>query len=173
MKMKKLIFVLSGLFLVTIMATSAFSWGPRWGGGGHMMGNWGGEYGNRGHYNYGYEVLTEEQRTKLTELDKKFYDETAELRNKMWTKSTELNTLLNMEDPDITKAKALQKEVNDLRSELDLKGLEYQVAARKIVPDTGLGRGYGRGYGKHMWGGGPGMGYGHHMRGPAPETCWN
>lgn len=170
--MKKLLFALSGLFLVTILATSAFSWGPHRGGGGHMMGNWGGEYGNRGQYNYGYEVLTEEQRTELTELDKKFYDETAELRNKMWTKSTELNTLLNMENPDITKAKALQKEVNDLRSELDLKGLEYQVAARKIVPDTGLGRGYGRGYGKHMWGGGPGMGYGHHMRGLGPETCW-
>ncbi|MFC1862612.1 Spy/CpxP family protein refolding chaperone [Thermodesulfobacteriota bacterium] len=158
--MKKIIIVLSGLFLVTILATSAFSWGNHGRGGGHMMGNWGGDYGDRGQSNYGYDALTEEQRAKLTELDKKFYDETADLRNKMWTKSTELNTLLDTEDPDITEAKALQKEVNDLRAELDSKGLEYQVAVRKIVPDSGFGRGYGRGYGNHM-------------RGYGPETCWN
>ena len=170
--MKKLIIVLSGLFLVSVMATSAFSWGHHWGGG-HMMGNWGRDYGNRGQYNYGYGSLTEEQRIKLTELDKKFYDETTDLRDNMWTKSNELNILLDSEDPDIAKAKALQKEINDLRAELDSKGLEYQIEVRKILPDTSYSRGYGRGYGKHMWGPGPRMGYGYHMRGYGPETCWN
>jgi zinc resistance-associated protein len=173
-KMKKIIIVLSGLFLVTILATSAFSWGHHWRGGGHMMGNWGRDYDDRGQYNkYGYETLTEEQRAKLTDLDKKFYDETKDLRDNLWTKSTELNTVLNNENPDIEKAKALQKEINDLRAELDSKGLEYQVEARKIVPDARYGRGYGRGYGHHMWGGGTGRGYGYDKRGYGPGSCWN
>ena len=171
--MKKIWTVLSGLFLVTLLATSAFSWGNHWRGGGHMMGNWDRDYDDRGQDKYGYETLTEEQRTKLTELDKKFYDETADLRDNLWTKSTELNTLLNNENPDIEKAQAFQKEINDIRAELNSKGLEYQVEARKIVPDTKYSRGYDMGYGHHMLGGGPGMEYGYHMRGYVPGACWN
>jgi zinc resistance-associated protein len=170
--MKKLTIVLSGLFLVTILAASAFSWDHHWRGGGHMMGSWGRDY-DRGPYNNGYGDLTEEQRTKLTELDKKFYDETAELRDDLWKKSTELNSILNNENPDIEKAKALQKEISDLSAELDSKGLEYQVEVRKIVPETRYSRGYGRGYGHHKWGPGPGMGYGYHMRDYGPGSCWN
>ena len=137
------------------------------------MGSWDRDYGDRGKYSYGYGTLTEEQRTKLTELDKKFYDETKELRDELWTKSNELNTLLDKENPDIEKAKALQKEINDIRTELDSKVPEYQVEAGKIVPDSRYSRGYGRGYGHHMWGSGPDRGYGYHMRGYGPGACWN
>lgn len=145
--------------MVTILAASAFSWDHHWRGGGHMMGNWGRDY-DRGTYNYGNRGLTEEQRTKLTELDKKFYDETAEIRDNLWKKSNELNTLLDNKDPDIVKEKTLQKEISDLSPELDSKGLEYQVEARKIVPEARYGGGYGRGYR-------------YHMRGYGPETYWN
>lgn len=170
--MKKIMIVLGGLFLVTILATSAFSWGPPWRGEGCGRGNWDRDSGDRGRYNYGNETLTEEQKTNLNDLDKEFYDETKELRDELWTKSTELNTVLNKENPDIEKAKALQKEINDLRTELDSKGLEYQIEARKIVPDSRYSRGYGKGYGRHMWRGGPERRYGYHMRGDGPNTCW-
>ena len=172
--MKKFMVVLCSIFLVTILAMVSFSWAHRWGsGGGHMMGNWGENYSDRGEYSEGYRALTDEQKVKLEALDKKFYDETADLRNKMRTKSNELNTLLNSEDPDVVMAKSIQKEINDSSAELDLKGLEYQLEARKIVPDTGFSNGYGMGFGHHMWGGNPQMGFMRPMRGNGPGSCWN
>ena len=52
--------------------------------------------------------LTEEQVTRLNDLQKKFYDETSGLREKMWAKSNELNTALNSANPDADTVKALQ-----------------------------------------------------------------
>jgi zinc resistance-associated protein len=128
-----------------------------------MMGNWGGGpeycYGSE----RGYGDVTKEQRSKLEELERKFYSETTDLRNEIWTKSAELNTLLNSPDPDLEKAKALQKEISELRARIDEKRLTYELEARKITPELRSSGGYGRGYGHHMGGFGPGMGYG----------CWN
>jgi zinc resistance-associated protein len=121
--------------------------------------------------------VTEEQHTKLDTLHKKFYDETAQLRNDMWTKSTELSTLLNSPNPDADKARALQKEITDLRAQLAEKRLNFELEERKIAPDARYSSGYGRhmrgygpgmGSGRHMGGYGQGMGYGHHMGGYGP-----
>jgi zinc resistance-associated protein len=110
----------------------------------------------------------------LDKLHQKFHDETAQLRNEIWTKSRELNTLLNSPNPDTEKAKALQKEISDLRAQLAEKRLNFKLEERKIVPEVRFGRGHGKGYyGHHMRGYGPGMGYGHHMGGYGPGTCWN
>lgn len=73
-------------------------------------------------------------------------------------RSLELDDLLNSADPDIDRAKALQKEINDLRASMDEKRLSYELEARKVIPDGRIGRGYGRGCGDHMRGYGPGMG---------------
>ncbi|MBW1704460.1 MAG: periplasmic heavy metal sensor [Deltaproteobacteria bacterium] len=171
--MKRLAIVLGSLMLVAAIAYPVFAWGPGWGRGHHMMGPWGGGPGYPGQYGSGYGNLTREQQSKLDALDKKFYDETNNLRNEMWAKSTELNALLNTPNPDEAKAKALQKEITELRNKLAEKGLAYRLEARKIAPDAGPGRGYGsgpgRGHGPGMMGYGPGPG-GH---GPGPGYCWN
>jgi zinc resistance-associated protein len=183
--MKKLITLFGILVLVGAIAVPVLAHGPGWGRGGHM--GWGGGPGQEycGDYGPGASNLTEEQRTKLDTLNKKFYDETAQLRNEMWTKSRELSTLLNSPNPDAEKARALQKEITGLRAQLAEKRLDFELEERKIAPDTrygsgygrgygqGYGRGYGRGYGHHMGG------YGHHMGGSGPHMggygqggCW-
>lgn len=159
--MKKLTTILAVALVVAAVAVPVFAWAHGWGRGHYMMGDWGSgpEYG----YERGYGSLTEEQRSKLEELDRKFYSETADLRNEIWTKSAELNTILNSPAPDLEKVKALQKELSNLRATMDEKRLDYQLEVRKINPELRPSRGYGRGYGHHMRGFGPGMGFG----------CWN
>ncbi len=115
---------------------------------------------------FGLSPLTEEQRTQLDESNKKFQDETAELREALAGKSKEMYALLNTEEPDAKKAKALQKEINELRAELALKALDHQLEVRKILPE-GYAKGWGRGYGPPMgydprMGQGPGMHWGPH-----------
>ena len=133
-----------------------------------MMGNGGRGPGYGGAYNRGNSNLTEDQAKELDALDKKFTDETAGLREKLWTKSGELNTLMNGADPDAVKAKALQSEISDLRSQMAEKRTGYELEARKINPDTRYGRGYGRGSGRGMRGG---PGYGGNRGGYG--GCWN
>ncbi len=174
--MKRLIALLGILVLVVAIALPVWAHGPGWGRGHHM--GWGGGpgYGDCGDYGPGAGNLTEEQRTQLDTLNKKFYDETAQLRNEMWTKSRELRALLNSPNPDKEKARALQKEITGLRAQLDEKRLDYELEELKIAPDArygygrgsgkGYGKGYGRGYGHHMGG------YGHHMGGYGPGGCW-
>jgi zinc resistance-associated protein len=113
--------------------------------------------------------LTDEQRGQLGQLNRRFYDETKDLRNEIWTKSDELNSVLNAPNPDTGKAKGLQKEIMELRNRMAEKRLDYDLEARKIAPDARAGRGYGRGFGK-----GHGRGYGRHMWGGGPGgSCWN
>lgn len=179
--MKRLITLFGILVLVGAVAVPVLAHGPGWGRGHHM--GWGGGPGQGycGDYGPGASNLTEEQRTKLDTLNKKFYDETAQLRNEMWTKSRELSALLNSANPDAEKARALQKEITGLRAQLAEKRLDFELEERKIAPDTrygsgygrGYGQGYGRGYGHHMGG------YGHHMGGSGPHMggygqggCW-
>ena len=152
-----------------------------------MMGPWGDQRGYE--YGRGYDRLTEDQRNQLDKLHRGFYDETAQLRKQLSDKSGELNTIFKSSNPDVAKARALQKEITGLRSQLAEKRLDFELEERKIAPDAryghgygrgsgkgygkGYGRGYGRGYGHHMGG------YGHHMGGYGPQSggygqggCW-
>ncbi len=161
--MKKLTMIIGILLLAGAVAVPVMAWGPHWGGGHHMMGYWGSdsEYGRDDYGN-----LTSEQKSKLDTLDRTFYEETSELRDQIWTKSRELDVALNSSSPDLEKAKALQKEISELRAKLDEKTLTYEFEARKIVPDQRLGYAYGGGYGRHTGPYDRGMGYG-------PGYCWN
>jgi len=165
--MKKLVIVLGSLMLIAAIAYPAFAHGPGWGRGHHMMGAWGGGPGCSADYERDYGNLTPEKRTQLDDLNKKFNDDTATLRNELWTKSEELGTLLNTSNPDEGKLKALQKEISELRAKLSEKRLDYELEARKIAPEGTYARGYGRGYGGHM------RGYGHHRGDYGPGSCWN
>lgn len=177
--MKKTLTVLGIVLLIAAFAYPVFGRGPGWGrgqhmmgdgyGGGHMMGNWDRGPGYGGTYNRNSN-LTEDQAKELDALDRKFTDGTADLREKLWAKSGELNTLMNSTNPDAVKAKALQSEISDLRSQMAEKRTGYELEARKINPDTRYGRGYGSG-GRGMRGG-P-MGYGGNRGGYGQGACWN
>jgi zinc resistance-associated protein len=99
----------------------------------------------------------------LNQLRQKFFDDTATLRSDLWAKQGELNALLNSPNPDQTKVRQLQDEVNDLRTKLSQKRLDFELEAKKIVPNAGPGPG--------MYGGGPG--YGMHQGPYGPGHCWN
>ncbi|MFZ7110415.1 MAG: periplasmic heavy metal sensor [Desulfatiglandales bacterium] len=72
-------------------------------------------------------------------LDRKFYDETRDMRDQIWKKSGELDSALNSANPDLDKGKTLQKEISELRARLEESRLTHELEARKIVPDQRLG----------------------------------
>jgi Spy/CpxP family protein refolding chaperone len=172
MDMKKMLTLGGIAFLVAALALPAFARGPGWGGG---PGRWGGGpgYDCPNYYGPSGANLTDEQRNKLTELGRNFYDSTAQLRNQIWTKRSELRTLMSSPNIEQEKARALQKEISDLQAKMAQERLNFAVEERKINPDARFGGGYGGGYGRGM-GPGPGMGYGRHMGGGyGPRGCWN
>jgi zinc resistance-associated protein len=160
--MKRLGMILGIVVLAGAVAVPVFAWGPGWGWGHPMMGYWGvgpgygGSYGN----------LTSEQRSQMGTLNRKFYDETADLRHQIWAKYSDLDFAQNGAKPDLEKAKALRTEISELKAKLEEKEINYELEARKIVPQEQAGNAYAGGYGYPMGGYGPGMGYG-------PGACWN
>ena len=164
--MKKLAIGIGILLAIGLVTVPVMAWGPHMGwGGNNMMGYW----GNGPNYGRDAGNLTADQQSKLAALDRKFYDETRDLRDQIWAKSGELDATLNSTTPDLTKAKALQKEISELRAKLDDKRFNYELEVRKIIPDQQLGYGYGYGHmmGNYGYGMGYGMGYGH------GGYCWN
>lgn len=169
------------LLLSVLLIVPVAAWAHGWGwGGGHMMGYGGRGYGNYDRDDNGYNTLNQEQQEKLADLDRKFYDETRELRDKLWSRSSELNALLSQNNPDPSEAGRLQKEVSDLRAQLDQKATAYGIEARKTAPEGRFGGGYGHGpmmggYGHMMGGNGRGWGYGPGMMmgyGPGSGGCY-
>ena len=163
--MKRLFVLLGSVLLVSSLAVPLLAHGPGFGRGPHMMGPWGNDPGYCGQYERGYGNVTEEQRTKLQELDKKFYNETEMLRNEIMARSDELNNLLNRADPDPEKAKTLQKSLSELRAKMDEKRLAYTLETRTIIPELRSRQRYGWGYRHHKRSYGSGMGY-------SPGSCW-
>ena len=165
--MKRLTTILAGTLLLGAVAVPVFAWGHGWGRGHHMRGYWGSDPGSCWDYGRGYKDLSKEEQSQLKELESKFYNETDRLRNEIWSKSAELNSYLNSTNPNSQKLKALQRELSDLRAEMDERRLAYELEARKILPESRFRGGYGKGY------------YGHHMRGYGPwmgfrqRSCWD
>jgi zinc resistance-associated protein len=174
--MKKLTSIVGITFLSALLIVPVAVWAHGWGrGSGHMMGYWGGGPGYYDQNDRGYTTLNSEQQERLANLDRKFYDETRALRDKLWSKSAELNALLSETAPDAGKVSKVQKEISELRAKIDEKAVNNEIEARKIAPNTqfnggyGYGHmmgGYGMGYGRGGYGMGYGMGYG-------PGACWN
>lgn len=171
--MNKIVTILGIILLVGAIAIPVLAHSPGEGRGRHMMGDRGNRPGYSPEYGREYDRLTEDQRNQLDQLNRRSYDETAKLRNQLWEKSGELNTLLNSSNPDVDKARALQKEISELRAKLDQVRINFELEAKKITPDLRYGRGYGRGYGHQGGSYGHHMGgYGHQGSGYGPETCW-
>jgi zinc resistance-associated protein len=137
------------LALALSLGLAAASWaGPM--GMGHGMG-----------IGMGAANLTPDQAGKLFDLRQKFMDDTAGLRKQMAVKRAELAPLWRAEDPDQKAIEAKQKEINDLRGQLQQKMVAFKLEARKIAPNADFGRGMGMMGGMGMRGGGGcGMGPG-------------
>jgi Spy/CpxP family protein refolding chaperone len=157
--MKRLFVLLGSVLLVSALAVPLLAHGPGFTGGPHMMGPWGPDSGYCVQYERGYGNVTEEQQSTLQELDRKFYNETAPLRNDSMTMSDELNSLLSSANPDPEKAKTLQKSISELRGKMDEKRLAYTLEIRTIIPELRSRHRYGWGR-HHRKGYGSGMGYG-------------
>jgi zinc resistance-associated protein len=140
--------------------------------GGGMMGRgngWGDNsqgYHHRGGYGHGPmwgDQLSEEEVKQLEQARQKFFNDTKDLRDNLYTKERELRDELAKDEPDTAKASKLQKEISGLEAQFDQKRINHMVELKKLNPN--IGRGYGRG---HMMNGGPMMGYGPREGG----YCW-
>ena len=160
--MKKLVTILGILLLTAVIAYPVFAHGPGWGGWDHMWGSGGGP-GSCRQDGRGFRGPTEEQQSKLDGLDQKFFNETGSLRGEIWSKKAEMNSLLNLQNPDGEKMKALQKEVSTLQAQMSEKRLNYRLEARKTAPEGYSGGNAGR-YSERSWSSRGGRGGG---------GCWN
>jgi zinc resistance-associated protein len=174
-KMKKILAVVGILALAAVIAVPVLAQGPGYGKGRYMQGFRGDDQGSSPRYGWGYKDLTDEQRAQMDALQQKFFDETAQVRSQLLAKKGELNVLMNTSNPDLEKAKALQKEVSDLKAKMAQERINLYAETKKIDPDAQFGRGWGRGKGFGPNGGdrGPGMGRGLHRGGPGQGPCWN
>ncbi len=175
--MRKVWTILGILILVGFLTAPVFA--HRWGGGE----NYGGPGAGPCWFDSeDYANLSETQRADLDKLEEKYNNDTTKLREQIWQKSEELNTILNSPNPDAKKAQTLQKEISNLKAKMGEQKLNFELEARKIAPNARMGRGYGRGYGHRGYGArghGHGMGYHHGQygnygpRGGGYGPCWN
>ena len=173
--MKRAVAIVGILALVAVVALPVLAQGPG-AGRGRMMEGYGPGGPGEGPRSGWDDKLTDEQRTQLDKLHQKFFDETAAVRSQMAAKHSELNILMNTSNPDFEKAKALHKELTDLRGKMGQERIKMFAEERKINPDARFGMGWGRGgmKGGGPGGGGMGMGHGRGMgRGPGGGPCWN
>lgn len=124
---------ITGITLIVIaVAIPAFGWGPGFG----MGFGPGSDYGC-----YNCNRLTAEEQDKLDDLYNAFEDKTKDARNEIIKKQIDLNAVIESDEPDLKKAKAIQKEINDLQATISDARLELIIEAKKINPDMGFGRG--------------------------------
>ncbi len=128
--------------MVSLVAGSVFAWGP---GKGRGMGSGFNQdcprYGGQGAFN----DLSKEQRDKLDTLRQAFIDETYELRSAKFQKRQEVRMLMETSDPDRAKLDKLSQEINDLQKQVRDKQIDFRLAAKKISPELGMGKGIGQG----------------------------
>lgn len=101
--------------------------------------------------------LSNEDIQQLEEQRAAFFKETEALRNDIYQKRLELRSELAKDNPDVEKAKKLQSEISEIRSQLDQKRMDHMISLKKINPNLGRGymgqgpRGKGFGRGPRMW----------------------
>lgn len=154
-----------------------WGWGPGMGYGPGMMG-YGQEMAGYGHGPMGYGPgrgygfgmgrgfrgdgytgnLSDEDLKKLGEQRSAFFEATKNLRNDLFEKRLELRSELAKQNPDTQKAEKLQKEISELRTQMDQKRINHVIEMKKINPDIGRGfagrgpGGYGAGFGgRRCW----------------------
>lgn len=144
--MKKSIMIISSFLMVALVAGSVFAWGQGRGGG--MMGTGFNQdcprYGSQGAWN----DLSQTQRNELSSLRQAFIDETYEIRSEKFAKQQEMKLLMETSNPDRAKLDKLSGEIIDLQGKINKKRITFQLNAKKISPELGMGAGFSQGRGK-------------------------
>lgn len=168
--MKKAILIMGSLVVMSLIAGSAFAWGPGHGRGmgfgcgmGFSQGADGGPgqncpgYGGRD----GWNDLSQVQKDDLTALRQKFIDETYASRSAMFQKQQEMRMIMETSNPDKARLDELSGEMADLQKQIRSRMIDFQLNAKKISPELGMGFGQGHGRGMMNRGGQRGCpGYG-------------
>jgi Spy/CpxP family protein refolding chaperone len=162
--MKKMIIATVAVLIVGTLTFSgvAFSWG-------------GMDFGGRG-YSPDPSVisglnLTDAQASQIRALRDTFLRDIKPLQDKMFSKRGDLKLLWMKENPDQEKIAVTQKEVRDLRNQIEDRMVQQRLEVFKVLtpeqkeklPSNGPGGGFGPGFMMGMGPGGPGPGMG--MRG--------
>lgn len=100
--------------------------------------------------------LTSEQRDKISKLHQMFREENADTLKQLMAKQFDLKTILDSAIPDIEKAKAVQKDISDLKAKLAQKRIDLYIEVRKINPNAKFGSKEGKKFGMRSM-----MGMGH------------
>ena len=147
---KKLII---GLTIAVIIGVGAYAFGhqgQRYGYHNWMHGGSGMHHGYPGGSGYEYPGNLNEQEIKAWDEQRfAFLKDTENLRRDLYAKELELRSELIKDNPDATKAGALQKDISDLESKLDQKRIDHMINMRKLNSNAGrefMG-GYHMGYG--------------------------
>ena len=148
---KKLII---GLTVAAVIGIGTYAFGHMGGGDGYYGRMHGGPMMHQGYYGEpGNDYRTDLKDEDIKALDEEriaFLKATDSVRQNLYSKELELRSELYKENPDVSKAGALQKEISELESELDQKRLDHMIKIRKLNPNAGRGflmGGHHMGYG--------------------------
>jgi len=151
-------------FGVYAFADGGMGYDRHHGGEGHHGSEWNnGGYGCPG-YGYMKGDLSDEDIQKMDKQREEFFKSTEEMRQEIYQKTLALESEFAKKNPDAKNAANLQKEISDLRAQIDQKRIAHLIEMKKINP--GLGAGFmgpgmmGDGYGRGYKGNGPMMGSG-------------
>lgn len=126
--MKKILVIgLSLALAVALVATIAMAWGPRFGpgfAGGQGFGIAGPPFAN----------LTPEQSSQIQALRDAYLKEIAPLQQQLLAKGRELTNPWSTPNPDPAAITATQKEIFDLRSQLQEKANQFRLEMQKLLP---------------------------------------
>jgi zinc resistance-associated protein len=95
----------------------------------------------------------DETTRKLQDQEESFYNETEDLKQKLYERELALEGEMIKKDPNSTNVMKLQKEISDLDGQLEEKRMRYMLEFRKNNSEAGWGRmrrggmEYGRSFG--------------------------
>lgn len=144
--MKKSILIISTFLLVAFIAGNGLAWDS----GKNRGKGYGNQQNCQGFQGKGaWNDLSQEQKDELAALRQSFIDDTYDLRSAKFQKHQELRMLMETSDPDRTKLDTLSRELTEIQGQLRNKRIDFQLAAKKISPELGMGMGFGqnRGHG--------------------------
>ncbi len=147
--MKKSILIISAILVTALVAGNVFAWGRGMGAGYNQDCP---RYGGQGAFN----DLSQDQKDELTALRQKFIDETYEVRSAKFQKQQEMRMLMETSEPDRAKLDTLSQQITDLQKQVRDNRIDFRLAAKKISPELGMGRGFGPGRGHGFRKGGQG-----------------
>jgi Spy/CpxP family protein refolding chaperone len=143
-----------GLTVAAVIGIGTYAFGHMGGGDGYYGRMHDGPSMHQGYYgesgNDYRSNLKDEDIKALEEERSAFLKDTEEMRRSLYSKELELRSELIKNNPDASKAGALQKEISELESKLDRKRIDHMIKMRKLNPNAGSGfmmGGYHMGYG--------------------------